>query len=91
LGKELQLPVQKIFLRQGRDVHLANLATAQERQQALNTQRLSVRGNLPADIILVDDVRTTGATLDALTQALTQVGVTRIRTFTFALSHTAKP
>ena len=40
--------------------------------------RFAIRGDPPRAIILVDDVLTTGATLEAATETLTRAGVERI-------------
>lgn len=86
LGEVVRLPVQKSVVRQGKNVHLAQLSTAGERRRALMSQHMNIQGNVPRDIILVDDVRTTGETLRALSELLRRHGAERIRTFTFALS-----
>ncbi len=57
-----------------------------ERERLLNARNLfSLSGNpLPKEIILIDDVRTTGASMNAATELLMQGGCSRVHHFTLA-------
>ena len=54
-------------------------------------QRVNPSMKLPADLWLVDDVVTTGATLDACAAVLRNAGATRVRALTFARADSVGP
>lgn len=87
LGKIFDLPVEKVFMRTGPNVHLANLSGHLNRARALDTQRITTTFTPTTRVIIVDDVLTTGATLTKLADTLKAQGVADIYTLTLAQSH----
>jgi ComF family protein len=88
IGRAAGLPVADILVRDGKSRPQVGL----ERRARLSNAGRSVRASrwLPAppggesSIVLVDDVYTTGATLDACARALRQAGAERVVALTFA-------
>jgi predicted amidophosphoribosyltransferase len=54
------------------------------RRAAAERQLLRTRGPVPGDVLLVDDVHTTGATLDACARTLWAAGASRVAAITYA-------
>ena len=83
LGRELDLPVHGDLLRRVRETPTQTALTPEARHAnvagAFRAQ--AVRG---LDVVLVDDVFTTGATLAAAGAALSSAGATRVEAVTFA-------
>jgi len=87
LAKQLQIPVMQGLRKQLNTQHQQEL----NRQQRLRNSRelyAVTRDVSEADILLVDDVMTTGATLEAISAALKQAGAKRIQVC--ALARTPK-
>jgi predicted amidophosphoribosyltransferase len=57
----------------------------------VHARRLGGRGGLPSPLVLVDDVYTTGATLDACARALHEAGASEIVALTFARAVRSDP
>ena len=76
LGAELRLPVIDILERKHRLQAQANLSH-DVRKTALKRNPFSVKegAELPSRILLIDDVETTGATMNAVEQVLLSNGV----------------
>ena len=92
LAQVLELPVASILWRRRITATQADLSAAQRKQNVHGAfslsplvsqrQRNAVRG---AVVVLVDDVRTTGATLHACAEALMPLGVREVRALTAAI------
>lgn len=72
LGPRWRLPVDRLLDRTGRSPRQAGLPRAERRR---NVRRLfQARGTVAGDVLLVDDVYTTGATASACASALRRAG-----------------
>jgi ComF family protein len=84
LGATTSLPVRDLLTRTGTGVPQVGL----ERGERLANARASIQSRSrtrgPGRVVLVDDVYTTGATLDACARALTAAGTEEIVAVTFA-------
>jgi ComF family protein len=98
LAERLSIPVMPILWRRRRTATQAELSALQRRRNVDGAFRVSplvsqrhldsMRG---AIVVLVDDVRTTGATLHACAEALAPLGVSDIRALTAAVrAHDAR-
>jgi len=86
LARQLGLPVIEALARVRRTPPQTELS-AQERRKNLDgafATTSHVRKLIGATVVLVDDVSTTGATLDACAQALKNAGVSEVRALTAA-------
>lgn len=84
LGAELGLPVEARALRRTRETPpQARSRDAAQRQRNVSGA-FEARGGLSGQVMLVDDVTTTGATLSACAAALRQAGAARIWAVAFA-------
>jgi ComF family protein len=72
LGRRAALPVAPCLVRDGSAPPQAGAGRAQRLRNAAGAIR--VRGAVPARAVLVDDVHTTGATLDNCARALLEAG-----------------
>ena len=81
LGDRARLPVRTALQRGGPPVRQVGAP----RRVRLESGRLAVvvRGSAPADVVLVDDVHTTGATLRACAAALRAAGAQRVACVTY--------
>ena len=79
LARELQLPLRVDLLTRVRDTAPQSRLQATQRQRNLKDAfRIDRNAALPAHVVLVDDVMTTGATLHAAADALQRAGVARV-------------
>jgi len=86
LGKALCLPVLEDCLERWRhDPPQSSLTARQRRRNVNGAYRLRTRkGRLPESVALVDDVVTTGSTVDAATRVLKSAGVRRVEVWAVA-------
>jgi ComF family protein len=92
LAATLGLPVRRLLWRTRATVPQADLTAADRRRNVASAFRLSpllssrarmeLRGQI---VVLVDDVRTTGATLHACAEVLDRAGVQQVRAITAAV------
>jgi ComF family protein len=83
LGREADLPVGDV-LRRVRAPAQVGLERRARLVNARGSARVRSGAPVPAKAVLVDDVYTTGATLDACAQALCQAGAEEVAAVTFA-------
>ena len=88
LELETGIPAKSMLVRTRRTKTQANLSPEMRKQNVKNAFKLQIDDKKYADnvIILLDDVYTTGATMQAAHEALAESGVKRIIPITFAVS-----
>jgi ComF family protein len=92
LSRDLGVPVRRA-LRRRRHTRTQTDLPARERQRNVRDAFVA-RGNVPVAglrVVLVDDVSTTGATLEACAKALMAAGAVEVRTLTAARVATRSP
>jgi predicted amidophosphoribosyltransferase len=82
LGEIWQLPVESPLARAGGSSRQRGLSLAERRRNVASVFRST--GRSPACVALVDDVYTTGATVNVAASALRRTGATRVEVVTFA-------
>lgn len=83
LGRATGLPVRACLQRR-RDTAAQSALDREQRRRNLRGAFTAIAATLPASVILVDDVMTTGATLEAAAQALQRAGVGQVRAWVAA-------
>jgi ComF family protein len=82
LARRLGQPVERVLHRPRRAPR--QLGARRSERRAPGRVVVGVRGSVPAHVVLVDDVHTTGATLDACARALRSAGAERVHAVTYA-------
>lgn len=85
LKTKYKLPVQKILIRKGRK---AQKTLSREKRAANLQQNVSIKRNIklvPKKIVLIDDVFTTGTTINECAGILKKAGVKKIYSLTIAI------
>ena len=85
MGELLKLPVTEVLLRKQKAGAQANLSH-EARKMSFKKSPFSLKKNaeLPARVLLFDDVETTGATMDAAEAVLREAGVEDVVRWSFA-------
>ena len=83
LGEQWALPVASLLVRVRPVARQTGLSRTERRRNVRGAFR-AARAAVPACIVLVDDVYTTGATADAAAKALRRAGAVRVDVVTFA-------
>ena len=79
LAAALHLPLlADVLLRTKRTTAQSRLDAEARQRNLCNAFRVGGRARLPAHVVLIDDVMTTGATLHAAARALRDAGVQRV-------------
>ncbi|SEM44506.1 comF family protein [Pseudoxanthomonas sp. GM95] len=87
LGRALDLPLlERVLIRQRETAPQSELDAAARRRNLRGAFAVQARDMLPAHVALVDDVMTTGATLQAAAQVLLRAGVQRVDAWVCARS-----
>ena len=85
LSTRLDIPLKRDWLRRSRDTQpQARLSRA---ERMVNVQHAFEVGSIPSDcqrVLLVDDVCSTGATVNAISEVLKRAGVNYVAAYTFA-------
>jgi ComF family protein len=84
LGRTASLPVRRLLERTGRAAPQVGLERRERLLNAAGSVRVSPGGWVPERLVLIDDVYTTGATLDACARALAARGAREVVALTFA-------
>jgi predicted amidophosphoribosyltransferase len=84
LGKAIGLPVVRLLERQGGSRPQVGLERRARLVNARGSARARPGAAVPRRVVLVDDVYTTGATLDACAGALRRAGAAEVVALTFA-------
>ena len=88
IGTQLEIPVFPKALRRAKKTLPQKQLNQQERLK--NLRQAFVPGNLPPEVgtvLLVDDIYTTGSTLEACAQALKSMGVKKVYGLTLCIGH----
>ncbi len=85
LGRRTGRPVARV-LHRGGDAAVRQLGAGRAERLAGGRLEFSCRGRVPAQVVLVDDVHTTGATLDAAARALKRAGARSVVAVTYTRS-----
>lgn len=64
-----------------------HLSLEMRRENALESVRVAPGARVPAEVLLFDDVFTTGATVDACAERLLGAGASRVRVVTFLMEY----
>lgn len=83
LGRRTGLPVRPLLVREGAVLRQVDAGSGHGRRRA-GRVRLAATGPAPAQVVLVDDVHTTGATLAAGATALRAAGAAQVTALTYA-------
>ena len=86
LAKVSQMPLLQKGCDRVRETPSQTGLTAKQRKKNV-AQAFSINIRPPAHVVLVDDVMTTGATVDALAAAIKRAGAQRVSVFVFARAH----
>jgi predicted amidophosphoribosyltransferase len=82
LSRRIERPLANCLIRGGRPTRQVGASRSARRAEGRIAVR--VRGSPPPRVIIVDDVHTTGATLDACARALAAEGTTIVAAITYA-------
>lgn len=79
LARELLIPLDCAILQRTVDSHSQQGLNARQRLHNLRDVFITTRGLAGAQVLLIDDVMTTGATVAACTRALLDAGASRVK------------